>query len=147
MRGYFGIGIENCKKEINVGGLFRSCQAFGCNFLFTIGKRYKKQSSDTTKAYRHIPLFSYETFEEFYDHLPYDCRLVGVEFPHASAHPIGNYIHPERCIYLLGAEDHGLTKIALEKCHHLIYIPVKYCLNVATAGSIVMYDRTSKNES
>ena len=44
-------------------------------------------------------------------------------------------------MYLLGAEDHGLSKKAIEKSHHLIKFKSELSVNVAVAGSIVMYDR------
>lgn len=142
-RGYYGIGICNGKTEVNIGTLWRSAAIFGASFIFTIGKRYKKQSSDTMKAWRHIPLYNYETFDEFYKAMPYDCRLIGVELDE-RAHAINNFIHPERCVYLLGAEDLGLSREALRHCHTIIQLQGDYCLNVAVAGSIVMYDRLIK---
>ena len=53
---------------------------------------------------------------------------------------------PERAVYLLGAEDHGLSRKALDKCHHFIMIPgsqLDQSLNVSVAGSIIMYDRVA----
>lgn len=145
MRGYFGIGIENGKTEMNVGTLWRSASLFGAQYLFTIGRRYKKQCSDTMKSYRHIPLFHYDTFEEFYKALPYDARLVGVELDERAVQ-IAQYNHPERCVYLLGAEDNGLSKNALSKCHAIVQLPGEFSMNVAVAGSIVMFDRQQKSE-
>jgi len=143
MRGFFAVGIEHTKNAINVGTLWRSAQAFGASYIFTIGRRYKTQASDTTKAWKHTPLFHFDTFGEFYEHLPHDCRLVGVEI-NDLAESLPHYSHPERVVYLLGAEDHGLSNDALVRCHDLIQIPSAYCLNVSTAGSIVMYDRNAK---
>lgn len=142
MSGYYGIGIENGKTDINVGTLWRSAHNLGASFIFTIGNRYRKQASDTTKAWSSIPLFSYSTFDEFYASMPFDCQLIGVEFPHEAAKPLPAFHHPRRCVYLLGAEDHGLSKQAIERCHKLVYIPSERCLNVAVAGSIIMYDRS-----
>ncbi len=42
---------------------------------------------------------------------------------------------------LLGAEDHGLSKIAIEKSQFLVKFKSEFSLNVAVAGSIVLYDR------
>jgi len=74
MRGYFGIGIENTKTYQNIGTLYRSAIIFGANYIFTIGKRYKKQSSDTTKAFRHIPLYHFRTLNELYEYLPLESN-------------------------------------------------------------------------
>ena len=144
MRGYFGIGIENVKDKLNIGTLWRSANIFGAKFIFTIGRRYGKQASDTMNTPNHIPLYHYRTFDEFYNNIPYGCRLVGVETIN-TAIEIKNFIHPQRCIYLLGAEDHGLTNKAIDKCHHIVVLPGIYCMNVSVAGSIVMYDRHTKS--
>lgn len=139
-RGYFGIGIERGKTSANIGTLWRSAHIFGAAFIFTIGHRYKKQPSDTMFTSRHIPLWSYETFADFYAHMPHDCRLIGVELDDRAV-ALDNFSHPERCIYLLGAEDHGLSREARERCHQLVQLPGDFCLNVSVAGSIVLYDR------
>ena len=142
-RGYYGIGIEHTKTTQNVGTLWRSASIMGANFIFTIGRRYKKQPSDTMKSWKHIPLYNYETFEEFYKAIPFDCRLIGVELDERSI-PIKEFIHPERCIYLLGAEDSGLTKKAMDKCHMIVQLPGEFSMNVSVAGSIIMFDRNMK---
>jgi tRNA G18 (ribose-2'-O)-methylase SpoU len=143
-RGFFGIGIENTKTEMNIGTLWRTAHIMGASFIFTIGKRYKKQATDTMKSWRTIPLYNYPDFESFYQTLPYDCQLVGVELDEKSI-PVASFEHPQRCVYLLGAEDHGLTNTALNKCHKLVQLPGDYCMNVAVAGSIILFDRIQKH--
>lgn len=142
MRGYFGIGIYHCKTEHNIGTLWRSAYQLGASFIFVIGKRYKKQSSDTYKTYRHIPLFQFEDWETFENSRVYDCRIVCVEI---GGKPIKDFIHPPTCIYLLGAEDGGLPKEIL-KGKSVIELPAQRqsSFNVAVSGSIVMYDRINK---
>jgi len=44
-------------------------------------------------------------------------------------------------------EDHGLPETIQEKCLAVVHIDTPMCLNVATAGSIVMYDRSVKERS
>lgn len=142
-RGFFGIGIEHPKTSYNIGTLWRSAYAFDAAFIFTIGARYEKQSSDTLCTWRHIPLLHFETFEQFQQSRPHDCELVGVELT-ATATELRRFVHPQRAVYLLGAEDHGLTRQAQAACQSTVVIPASYCLNVATAGGIAMYDRSAK---
>lgn len=142
-QGFFGIGCVNMKYEVNYGSLFRSAQIFGADFIFLIGKRFKKQATDTTRSWQNIPLFQYDSFQEFNKNRPYDCKLVGIELME-EATPIKAFEHPIRACYLLGAEDHGLTKEAIQACQELIYLPGKTSLNVSVAGSIVMFDRINK---
>jgi tRNA(Leu) C34 or U34 (ribose-2'-O)-methylase TrmL len=143
-RGYYGIGIFRGKTVENVGTLWRSADLFDASFIFTIEGRYKKQSSDTSKAFRHIPLYNHTTFEDFYQQMPYDCLLVGIEID-KNSEDICTFKHPERCIYLLGAEDSGLPKEVIARCHKLVQIPGRFSHNVAVAGSLVMYDRFLKS--
>lgn len=141
-RGYFGIGIENTKTAVNVGTLWRSAQIFGAAFLFTIGRRYVQQASDTLKSWRHMPLYTYDSFDTFYAQMPYDCQLIGVELDERAS-SLERFTHPQRCVYLLGAEDHGLSAEARRRCHRLVQLPGDHCLNVAVAGSIVLYHRAT----
>lgn len=143
MRGYFGIGIWYPQKECNLGTLFRSAYAFGANFIFTIGRKYKTQSSDTCKSYKNIPCFNFLDLKDFQKHMPKDCRLVCVEIDE-QAKEIKNFIHPDRAIYLLGSEGGGLPKDLL-KTNLTVKINSNICLNLSVAGSIVLYDRTNKN--
>lgn len=143
MRGYFGIGIERGKFDVNYGTLFRTAQIFGASYIFIIGARFKPQCSDTMKSWKTTPTFSYKDFEDFKNHRPYNCPLVGVELD-PKAHKLSSFVHPEQCCYLLGAEDHGLTKEAYANCQALIVLPGEQSLNVSVAGSIVLYDRIAK---
>ena len=144
-RGFFAIGVYHAKKEANIGTLLRSAHNFGAAFVFTVGRRYDRQASDTTKAWRHMPLFHFESIEDMMAHVPYDTQVVGVEQdPRAILLPA--FHHPERAVYLLGAEDYGLPPAALEAAHRLVEVPESArCLNVSVAGSIVIYDRIAKS--
>lgn len=145
MRGYFGIGIESGKTPTNLGTLWRSAHAFGASFIFTVGARYPKhQQSDTSKAWRHVPLHEYDSLAEFMVSIPRGCDVVGVDCDNGEPSSLAAFCHPERAIYLLGAEDVGLSPTALTICDALVEIPGAMCLNVATAGSIVLYDRHAK---
>lgn len=146
-RGYFGIGIVAGKTPDNVGGLWRSAHAFGANFIFTVGARYPKraQATDTTEAWKHVPFFEYDSIWDFSDAIPRGCSVVGIECDDSLiTRSLVSFDHPERVIYVLGAEDRGIPMEMLQLCDALIEIPTTYCLNVATAGTVVLYDRVQK---
>lgn len=145
MRGYFGIGIYNPKAGVNIGTLWRTAYIYDSAFIFTIGRRYEKQKSDTTVTPRHVPLHHYLTFEEFIKYMPFSAQLVCIENKQATQY-INDFTHPQRAVYLLGSEDSGLPEKMLEN-NIVVQIksPKNFCLNVATAGAIVMYDRFIKN--
>lgn len=143
MRGYYGIGVFRPKTNMNVGTLWRSAKNFEASFLFTIGRRYKKEPMDTEKSWRTLPLWNFTDFDDFRHHIPYDCPLVGVELT-TEAHNLPAFVHPQRCIYLLGAEDDGIPPQVLARCRYHVKINTPRSLNVGVAGSIIMYDRQAK---
>lgn len=143
---FFGIGIQNGKTPENLGVLWRTAQNMGASFIFTIGNRYAKQAADTHNATKAMPYYHYDTFEDFYKHLPKGAMLVGVELDD-RAEELEAFLHPKRCVYLLGAEDHGLTRVAIEKSHRLVKFKSTQSLNVAVAGSIVLYDRSRTDKA
>lgn len=141
-RGFFGVAVYRPKTEINVGTLWRTASLYGAAFLATVGRRYTRQSSDTPKSSLHTPLHHYTDLADLLDHLPWSCPLIGVELVD-DAIPLNRYTHPPRALYLLGAEDNGLSPETLKRCHQVVSIPsaLPYSMNVAVAGSIVIYDR------
>ena len=159
-RGYCGIGIERPKFVVNLGTLWRSAHCLGADFIFTVGdlihptdrycagnltrdECYRPGPSDTTLAYKHIPFFAYGSVDDLYDHLPLGCQVVGVEITD-YARALETFCHPERAIYLLGPENGSLSKAAQAMCNHIVKIESSYCLNVASAGTVVLYDRQTK---
>lgn len=141
-RGYFGIGVYQMKNNRNLGTLWRSAVNMNADFIFVIGKRFKKERYDTVKSYDKIPMYEYETYEDFYNNIPYSCQLICIEQSDRSI-PLSKVSHPLNCVYLLGSEDGGLPEKIL-KNKPIVHITSKSCLNVAVAGSIIMYDRQAK---
>ena len=144
--GYFGIGVYQVKRTENVGMLWRSAWQLGAAFLFTIGTRYKPMSDDVFKSWLQVPLFRYDTFAEMTATSAYSCQLVGVEM---AGTPLPGFVHPDRAVYVLGAEDGGLPNEIRDRCHQVISIPSvrTASYNVAVAGTLVMYDRMVKGSS
>lgn len=140
--GYFGIGVFQMKNRLNLGTLWRSAVNLNADFIFVIGKRFKRESFDTINAFKKIPLYEYDSFEQFYDNIPYSCQLICVEQSNKSI-PLKSFSHPKCCAYLLGSEDGGIPE-KIMKNKSVVHIESESCLNVAVAGSIIMYDRQIK---
>ena len=62
--------------------------------------------------------------------------------------PLAEFEHPHNAVYILGSEDAGLPPSILSACHEVVSIPSERysSYNVASAGSIVLYDRLAKKE-
>lgn len=140
MRGYFGLGVEGISKPMNIGNLFRSAHAFGASFVFTVNAEYsvRRAKSDTARSLSHMPYYDWEGIDDLV--LPLKCSLVGVELLD-DAVELPSFRHPLQAAYMLGPEKGSLSPDMLRRCDHVIKIPTAFCVNVATAGAIVLYDR------
>lgn len=143
-----GLAIYQPKLWMNVGVLFRTAVTLGnVNYLAIIGGiKYPEPKSDTVQAPNNIPLFSYDTFDDFFKHLPLKCNLVGIELCKRSGSLV-DFFHPPRACYLLGSEDSGLPANVLKSCRKKVHIPSAngLSMNVSACGSIVLWDRFAKN--
>ena len=139
-RGYFGVGAEGISKAMNLGNLVRSAHAFGASFVFLIDAHYTSRAakSDTSRAEAALPVYDVPTLEDL--KLPRGCRLVGVELLDRAV-DLPSFYHPPACAYLFGPERGSLSPATLARCDHVVKIPTRFCINLAVAGAIVMYDR------
>ena len=139
-RGYFAIGAERMSKSLNLGNLMRSAHGFGASFTFTIGATYQalEARADTSKGAHHLPHYDWASVNDLT--LPAGCRLVGVELLD-TAIDLPSFHHPPRAAYVLGPERGSLSAPLLERCDYVVRIPTSFCINLAMAGAIVMYDR------
>lgn len=139
-RGYFGIGAEGISKPMNFGNLARTAYGFGASFVFTVtpGRRVEAPESDTPNSQEHMPWYNYDRVDTI--QLPDGCRLIGVELTD-EAIDLPSFRHPTSAAYVLGPENGSLSPELTQRCEFIIKIPTLFCLNVATAGAVVMYDR------
>lgn len=139
-RGYFAIGAERTSKALNLGNLMRSAHGFGASFTFTIGATYQalEARADTSKGAQHLPHYDWANPGELV--LPAGCRLVGIELLD-EAIDLPSFQHPQRAAYVLGPERGALSPELVARCDYVVRIPTSFCVNLAMAGAIVMYDR------
>jgi len=141
-RGYFAIGAQRISKSLNLGNLMRSAHGFGAAFTFTVGAEYKalEARADTSKGTAHLPHYNWDKLDDM--QLPAKCRLVGIELTD-EAIDLPSFRHPLRAAYVLGPEKGSLSDELIARCDYVVKIPTSFCINVAMAGAIVMYDRVN----
>lgn len=139
-RGYFAIGAERLSKSLNLGNLMRSAHAFGAGFTFTIGATYHalEAAADTSKGTQHLPHYNWRSLDQMA--LPEGCKLVGIELLD-DAIDLPAFRHPFKAAYVLGPEKGSLSPELIARCDMTVKIPTRFCINVAMAGAIIMYDR------
>lgn len=141
MRGYFAVGVEGISKAMNAGSLMRTAHAFGANYFFTIQTHLNKDAvywADTSKSLSNLPVFHYDGIEQLQK--PLGCQIVGIELTEESIE-LPSFTHPKSALYILGPERGSLSPATQSACDFIVKIPTKFCVNVAVAGAITLYDR------
>ncbi len=141
-KGWFAVGAEGISKPMNLGAILRTAHAFGASYAFTVDAAHKVRDvrlSDTSGTAENMPLFAYDSVEDF--SLPPKCVLVGVELTD-DAIDLPTFRHPKAAAYVLGRERGSLSDAMQARCDYLVKIPTRFCVNVSVACAIVLYDRT-----
>lgn len=139
-RGYAAIGLHRPKTPANVGSVLRAAHCYGVAMVAKTGTRYESATTDTMRAYRHLPLLQVDSLR---DVLPHDCIPVAIDLL-PGARDLVTYTHPERAFYIFGPEDGTLKKEIVDWCRDKVFVPTAFCMNLAAAVNVVLYDRMAK---
>jgi len=125
---------------MNLGNLVRSANAFGAAYVFLVNAHYtvRQSKSDTSRAQYQLPVYDYPNPAEI--RLPRGTALVGVELTD-TAIALPSFRHPLNAAYVFGPERGSLSPAMQARCAHIVKIPTRFCINLAVAGALVMYDR------
>lgn len=143
-RGFSVIALDNPKCDLNIGSAMRAAGCFD-SALVVIGTHRNprfRNVTDTGSQYKHRPLI---IVPNVFDALPEDCVPVAIDIIDGAT-PLPDYTHPERAFYIFGAEDNTLGAAITSRCRDVVVIPTDYCMNLAAAVNVVLYDRGAKEQ-
>ena len=143
MRGFAAIALDNPKYGENVGGALRAAHCYSASLVIVAGPRRTvllRHPTNTMKAYRHIPT---QWLDDPLGAIPYDCVPVAVDLLD-DAEPLTTFQHPERALYVFGAEDATLGRRVTDRCARKVFVPTRHCMNLAATVNVVLYDRAAK---
>lgn len=139
-RGFSAVGLKNPKFDLNVSGCLRACGCYDTDLIIVEGERYIHSAQDTQKAFKHIPLIK---TKNLFESKPFKSKVVAVELSD-KASDIRDFKHPESAFYIFGPEDGSLTEEELNKADYRVFIPTRFCMNLASTVNVVLYDRLLK---
>lgn len=136
----------NTTKEHNVGSLVRTAHAVAAEEVMLVGDReWNVEAARTAELYTTVTQLA--DLDEFRSHLADRCfNLVAVELDERAVN-LFEAEYPERPCFLLGTEIGGVPQPLLCEAAMVVQIPqwgLVPSLNLAVAGSIVLYDYLAK---
>ena len=142
----FALAGWNTSKEHNVGTLVRTAHAAAATEVILVGDReWNVEAARTAELYTTVTVL--DTEQAFVDHLErHRWELVAVEL-HPRSVSLFDARYPARPCFLLGAELGGIPAHLLETAELVVQIPqwgLVPSLNLAVAGSLVVYDHLAK---
>lgn len=142
------IVLDNIRSALNVGSIFRSCDAFGAEELILCGITATPPSRELHKtalgaeisvAFRYFEETTVaieELKNEGYTIVAVEQTPVSILLQNYAENPNQKYV------YVMGNEVDGVSQAVLEMCDMAVEIPqvgTKKSLNVSVAAGVVMW--------
>ena len=142
------IAAWNITKEHNVGSLVRTAHAVAAEEVVLVGDReWNVEAARTAELYTSVTQVSdAAAFRRYLEEKKWD--LVAVELDPRAVN-LFDAEYPQRPCFLLGAEIGGIPADLINDAKLIVQIPqwgLVPSLNLAVAGSIVLYDFLTKRE-
>jgi tRNA G18 (ribose-2'-O)-methylase SpoU len=141
----YAVCMENFQGDFNLSSVIRGCNAFNGKEMFYLGKKdWDRRGTVGTHHYTSVNRL--KTREDLLK-LKDTYTFVALENSVPGAVKMDSFEWPENPLIIIGEEGVGITPETLELCDHFVYIPQfgsVRSLNAAVAGSIAMYDFTTK---
>ena len=142
------IAAWNITKEHNVGSLVRTAHAVAAEEVVLVGDReWNVEAARTAELYTSVTQVSdAAAFRRYLEEKKWD--LVAVELDPRAVN-LFDAEYPQRPCFLLGAEIGGIPADLINDAKLIVQIPqwgLVPSLNLAVAGSIVLYDFLTKLE-
>ncbi|HSN54008.1 MAG TPA: TrmH family RNA methyltransferase [Candidatus Sulfomarinibacteraceae bacterium] len=143
----FAVAAWEISKEHNVGTLVRTAHAAAAEEVILLGDRdWNVEAARTAELYTRIVQLPADSGALRAHLAERRWDLVAVELAEGAT-PLFEAVYPPRPCFLLGAELGGLPPELVEAAALVVEIPqwgLVPCLNLAVAGSIVVYDHLGK---
>lgn len=138
--------IQNIQRDLNIGTIIRSANAFGIIDLYMFGaRRWDKRADCGTRHYINIVHLSTLTDVMV---LKDRYRFVAIENNiDQKTRSLFDYVWPQDPLILFGEESIGLSKELLGLADDIVEIPISgsvRSMNVGSCATAVMYDYAAK---
>lgn len=135
------IAVENWEKDLNLGSIVRTANAFLVEQVHIVGeKRWNKRGAMVTDRYQHVRHHrSIAAFGEWLEQV--GLPVVGIDNVAGSV-AVETYRLPRECVMFFGQEGPGMSPEAQRLCGVMLHI-TQYgstrSINASAAGAVAMH--------
>lgn len=129
----------------NIGSIMRVADNVGCEEVFILGEDFSLRTSSIKKtaglSFNNVKLHFIKP-EKFFQLIPEGYKLVAIETCEGSKNIFKTKL-PEKIVFLLGAEKHGLPEEMISKCDSSVHIPMTgncKSMNVSHALAVGLFE-------
>lgn len=133
------------KNPQNVGSLMRLVDNLGGEKLILLDDENDKRESSIRKtaglSFKNVELH-YQSADQFFDELPEGYSVCAIETAEGATNLFETKL-PEKIVFLLGSEMHGLDEALLERCEQSVYIPMTgkcKSMNISHALAVCLFE-------
>jgi tRNA (guanosine-2'-O-)-methyltransferase len=145
--GALAIALDGVQGPFNVGAIIRTAAAYRAEHFWlnatATGPENSKVGKTALGTDRYLQVERLNSVVEIAAAAhALDFQVIGIELA-SEARPLHEIELPPRTCFVLGNEDHGMSKASMAACDSLAFLPQLGkvgSLNVATAASIAMYE-------
>lgn len=135
------IAVENWEKDLNLGSIVRTANAFLVEQVHIVGeKRWNKRGAMVTDRYQHVRYHpSIAAFGQWLEQA--GLPVVGIDNI-AGSQPIETYRLPRECVMFFGQEGPGMSPEAQRLCAVMLHITQfgsTRSINASAAGAVAMH--------
>lgn len=141
------VAVENWEKDLNIGTITRSSNAFNVSGFHVVGeKRWNRRGAMAT--YRYIKVYHHDSVEGLNDFCKANnLELIGIDCCEGSV-PLEEQTLPTNSMLLFGNEGTGLSDLAKKYSSKICEISMygsTRSLNSSVAAGIAMYHWSTNN--
>lgn len=141
---HVSVWLQDLCYIYNLASCLRACACYGVENLLYSGQRIRWSTQTprdlTSEKYKSVRISNTSTID--LDNLEQEVEVVAFDIgPYQN---LATFKHPQKAVYLFGAEDKPIPKSQLLKCHHVITIPTQHALSLSSIVHTVLYDRYVK---
>jgi tRNA G18 (ribose-2'-O)-methylase SpoU len=137
----YAVAIDHPDKEMNIGNLIRTAHSLLCGEIILIGSASfggaGSHGIERFERFRHFP--SRQQFLRWLPDSGYEPIAVEI---HPDAERLDRFDFPDRPLFVLGNELHGLDEELIAACDRKVMVPqfgLVPCLNVNITCSMVLW--------